>query len=57
VSQGGVDRHGQIVNAGSNDVIIEEFRGYTMKLWIRKIIPPSSANPEPSVIINIRIVH
>lgn len=56
-SQGGVDRHGQIVNAGSNDVILEDFRGYTMKLWIREIIPPSSANPEPSVIINMRIVH
>lgn len=56
-SQGGVDRHGQIVNASSNDVIIEDFRGYTIKLWIREIIPPSSANTEPSVMINIRITH
>jgi hypothetical protein len=57
MQQAGVNMPEKVAQMGGNDVTVEEFRGYTVKLWVKEIIPPSASSASPTVVINIRIVH
>jgi hypothetical protein len=57
MQQGGVTINEKVVEAYKNDVVVEDFRGYTMKLWVKEIIPSSPDNTSATVIINIRITQ
>ncbi len=53
-----VDRLGQLVNASLNNVIIEDFKGHTMKLWVKEVITPNSVTGKEAIVaINIRVIH
>jgi hypothetical protein len=60
MSQGGADRLGQLQALKENDVVVEDFRGYTFKILVKQIVPascPCKIGTDDFAIINIQVLH